>query len=130
MIYVIGTDIINLERSWKSNFKKLCEKVLTENENKLLDDLPQKMQTSFFAKQWAMKESISKAFGTGFRDVVIPSNMEILRNERGRPVLYPLGPLRDLMENEQISACHLSVSDVEKHVIAVATLESSAKSST
>ena len=37
MIYGIGTDIINLERSWKSNFKKLCEKVLTENENKILD---------------------------------------------------------------------------------------------
>ena len=72
MIYGIGTDIINLERSWTSNFKKLCEKVLTENENKLLDDLPQKMQTSFFAKQWAMKESICKAFGTGFRDVVMP----------------------------------------------------------
>ena len=123
MIYGIGTDLVDLDRNWGNNFDRLCAKVLSSNELLLLDGLSESHKKRVFAKQWACKESVAKALGTGFVGKVIPSNMEILRDYMGKPVMIPCSQLRELMDQEGISKCHLSISDTKNHVFSVAILE-------
>ena len=58
---------------------KICS---TYNEEKLI---------KYLAKQFACKEALSKAFGTGIRKPILFKELEILRDENGKPYFNPLG---------------------------------------
>ena len=68
MIYGIGTDIVEIKRvaSMKS-LDTFAKKILSKNEIKTFDDLKSSKKISYLAKQFAAKEAIAKAFGTGLK---------------------------------------------------------------
>ena len=66
MIYGIGIDLCSIRRVQNiKDLNKFANKILTSGEIKHLDTLDQKNSVNYLAKQFAAKEALSKALGTG-----------------------------------------------------------------
>ena len=121
MIYGIGTDIVEVSRF--KNMKSIdafANKCLTSEEFNNLEDSKKPI---YLAKQFSIKEAISKAFGTGIRQEVLLSNISVARDDLGKPVFIPLNNLKDKMNDLGISASHVSLADEKNYVVAFAILE-------
>lgn len=124
MIYGIGTDIVEIKRlTGMKSLDAFANKVLTENELKVFDDLTKSKKASYLAKQFAAKEAIAKAFGTGLKDPIQLNNIEILRNDEGKPTFNPLNGLISKITDLGITKTHVSLADEKDYAIAFAILE-------
>lgn len=124
MIYGIGTDIVNISRI--KNMKSLqlfSEKILSVNELQVSSSYDESKLISYIAKQFACKEALSKAFGTGIRKPVLFKDLEILRDEKGKPYFNPLGDVKKTIINLGITKTHVSLADESDYAIAFAILE-------
>ncbi len=124
MIYGIGTDIVNISRI--KNMKSLqlfSEKILSVDELQASSSYDESKLISYLAKQFACKEALSKAFGTGIRKPVLFKDLEILRDEKGKPYFNPLGDVKKTIINLGITKTHVSLADESEHAIAFAILE-------
>ena len=124
MIYGIGTDIVNISRI--KNMKSLqlfSEKILSVNELQVSSSYDESKLILYLAKQFACKEALSKAFGTGIRKPVLFKDLEILRDEKGKPYFNPLGDVKKTIINLGITKTHVSLADESEHAIAFAILE-------
>lgn len=114
----IGTDVVEIERVVKS-----CEKVsflnkyYTEAERKIIEKRKNRAATNF-----AGKEAVVKAFGTGFLNCM-PGDIEILRDEYGKPYVNLLGRAKKLAEDRGIVKIHISLSDTDKIATAFVVAE-------
>ena len=112
MIYGVGTDIVEVSRF--RNMKSLdafAKKCLTSEELNYFNDLEDSKKPIYLAKQFSIKEAISKAFGTGIRQEVLLSNISVARDDLGKPIFIPLNNLKDKMNDLGISASHVSLAD-------------------
>ena len=124
MIYGIGTDIVNISRIKKmDSLKSFSEKILSANELKISASYDVNNFISYLAKQFACKEALSKAFGTGIRKPILFKELEILRDEKGKPYFNPLGDVKKTIINLGITKTHVSLADESEHAIAFAILE-------
>ena len=118
MIYGIGTDIIELER-----VRKACRRTsfLTRSFTEA-----ERREASFSEKRlagdFAVKEAVSKAFGTGVSGFSL-TEIEVLRNERGAPFVRLSGNAAALARRLHITRIHVSISDTETYVTAFAVAE-------
>ena len=124
MIYGIGTDIVNISRFKKMrSIKSFSEKILSEDEIKICSTFNEEKLIKYLAKQFACKEALSKAFGTGIRKPILFKELEILRDENGKPYFNPLGDVKKTLINLGITKTHVSLADESEHAIAFAILE-------
>ncbi len=118
MIVGIGNDIVEIER-----FETIMErefilyKMFSEREVALAGKRP-----SFFAGNFAVKESVSKAFGTGIRGFRL-HEIEVLRDELGKPYVELSGKAKELAEQLKIHRIYVSISDTKQLVMATAVAE-------
>ena len=86
MILGIGVDIIEIDRIEKAIKKqnKFLEKIFTNKEIEYFQN--RKMNIEVIAGNFAAKEAISKALGTGFRGISF-LDIEVLRDELGKPLV-------------------------------------------
>ncbi|MDP0489246.1 MAG: holo-ACP synthase [Fusobacterium sp. JB019] len=81
----LGTDIIEISRIKKAiKNVKFLEKVYSSEELHLIGEKGNKAET--YAGRFAAKEAISKAFGTGMREITF-SNIEIINDDLGKPII-------------------------------------------
>ena len=124
MIFGIGTDIVEIERINNMNsLDGFVKKILSKNEKQFFENLKDIKKIGYLAKQFAGKEAIAKAFGTGFTKDIKLSEIEILRDINGKPAFNPIGGLKAYMDNLGIAKTHVSLSDEEDYAIAFAVLE-------
>jgi len=124
MIYGIGTDIVNISRFKKmKSIKSFSKKVLSVDELKISSTYNEEKLIKYLAKQFAAKEAISKAFGTGIRKSILFKELEVLRDENGKPYFNPLGDIKKTLINLGITKTHVSLADESEHAIAFAILE-------
>ena len=98
MIHGIGTDIVEIKRiAEMKSFDAFANKILSENELSIFREIKDAKKASFLAKQFAGKEAIAKAFGTGFKNSIQMSNIEVLRDEAGKPIFNALNELSEKM---------------------------------
>ena len=85
MIIGIGTDIIEIDRIEKAinNNKNFLSKIFTDNEIELFRK--RNMRIEVIAGNFAVKEAISKAIGTGIRGFSL-IDIEVLRDDLGKPI--------------------------------------------
>ena len=118
MIFGIGTDIIEIERIEKAIQKKrFLDYVYTEEEQNLIAGRVQKAAGNF-----AVKEAVVKAFGTGFREMV-PKEIEILRDEVGKPFVQCYGKAELFLKQHKIIKIHVSISNLKEYAQAFVVLE-------
>ncbi|MDB2447985.1 holo-ACP synthase [Gammaproteobacteria bacterium] len=124
MIYGIGTDIVNISRFKKmKSIKSFSKKILSVDELKISSTYNEEKLIKYLAKQFAAKEALSKAFGTGIRKPILFKELEVLRDENGKPYFNPLGDIKKTLINLGITKTHVSLADESEHAIAFAILE-------
>ena len=126
MIIGIGVDIIEIERVRQAiqNNKNFLSKLFTEKEIDYF--ISRKMNSEVIAGNFAAKEAVSKALGTGIRGFSF-KDIEILRNELGKPevILHNGAKLigNKLIRNNNSLKIHLSISHNNSSAIAYSVLE-------
>lgn len=121
MIIGIGVDIIEIERVRQAiqNNKNFLSKLFTEKEIDYF--ISRNMNSEVIAGNFAAKEAVSKALGTGIRGFSF-KDIEILRNELGKPEVI-LHSGAKLIGNNNSLRIHLSISHNNSSAIAYSVLE-------
>lgn len=117
MIIGIGTDIVEIDRVLKAaENKRFLTKYFSEKENELINQ-----NENICASNFCAKEAFVKAYGTGFRNIE-PKDIEILRNELGKPYINLIGKAKNLFNGEQVSI-FLTISHSQKYVTSTVVIE-------
>ncbi|MBI6038060.1 holo-ACP synthase [Clostridium perfringens] len=126
MIIGIGVDIIEIERVRQAiqNNKNFLSKLFTEKEIDYF--ISRNMNSEVIAGNFAAKEAVSKALGTGIRGFSF-KDIEILRNELGKPEVILHSSAKSignkLIGNNNSLRIHLSISHNNSSAIAYSVLE-------
>lgn len=123
MIYGIGTDLLLVERIakvWQRHGERFAARLLMPSERQAL--AASGRPANFLAKAFAAKEAFSKAWGTGFAGLT-HQDVGVQRNPEGRPQLIFSPEQQARMEDQGITAAHLSLSDDDGRVLAFVVLE-------
>jgi holo-[acyl-carrier protein] synthase len=124
MIFGIGTDLVDLDRikaiKSKASFAK---KILGPQELVTYKQMSSDQGIFYLGKQFAAKEAIAKAFGSGFTSPIFPQAIQILRNNIGKPEIVFSEEVKSYSEGLGITGSHVSLSDESNHLIAFAVLE-------
>lgn len=124
MIFGIGTDLIKITRIKNINsLEKFALKILSKNELDLFDSLSNDKKITFISKQFAGKEAFSKALGTGITEGIRFKEIEILRDEKGKPIFTAINSLKSFMLNLGITRTHISITDEREYAMGFAILE-------
>lgn len=119
MIVGIGTDMVEIER-----IQKACEnihffeRVFTEKEREL-----GKKNISTLAGNFAVKESVVKAFGTGFRGIEF-QEIEVLRDLLGKPYIILYGKAEEKQKELGINQLYVSITNTKQYAMAFVVGES------
>ena len=119
----IGIDICNVKR-----FERLTEnntfinRIFTENEIIYCNSRKRKKNEAF-AVRFAAKEAFSKAIGTGFRKGVSLKEIEIKKDELGKPSIILYGNTKDFFDNKIGGTIYLSLSHEKEIAVAVVIIE-------
>ena len=124
MIFGIGTDIVEIKRIEEiTSLEKFAGRILSENEQHIFASMNDSKKIRYISKQFAGKEAISKALGTGINKDVSFKNIEILRDDDGMPFFNPSNQLENLIADLGITKTHVSLADENHYAIAIAVLE-------
>lgn len=119
MILGVGCDIVRISRisylidKYGNSFKK---RIFTETEISYANTMSQRMQYNYYAKRFAGKEALSKAFGTGISAALGFLDISIINDQYGAP---------KIICNKLCNKIgHISLSDEDDFAIAYVILES------
>ncbi len=128
MILGIGTDICEIARVQRmidDHGQKFLDRVFTPVEQALCQGMDK--TTPFYAKRYAAKEAVLKAFGTGLAGGITWQDVEIDRYPNGRPFVSLRGAaeqhcagMAPLHTRAQV---HITLSDERTHAIAYVVIE-------
>jgi holo-[acyl-carrier protein] synthase len=125
MIVGIGVDIVEHER-----IARIHERYQDRFARRILDGLEMKdylkapSPVRFLAKRFAAKEAASKALGTGISSGITLVMMCVRHDNNGKPLLELNGEAGNCASRLGVTAQWLSISDEEKHSVAMVILES------
>ena len=119
MIYGIGIDIVSVDRIKRILAKypqRFPKRILHPREYTDYD--ARKNKVAFLACQFAAKEAVSKAMGSGFTENLYPKSILIRRNQYGKP--YATLDQTTTRETEQTIL--VSISDEATYAVAQAII--------
>lgn len=126
MIVGIGNDLIEVTR---------IAKALKQNPRFMLKNFTCKEQEYFqrrnnsyetIAGNFAAKEAVSKALGTGFRGFGL-IDVEVIRNDQGGPIVLLYGGAKKIAEQKKIENIWVSISHSQEYATAMAVAERACK---
>lgn len=121
MILGIGTDIIEVDRVARAIEKEAFKKkVFSEREISYCES--QKKSESYAAR-FAAKEAFFKAMGTGWREGMGITEVEILNDELGKPSIYLSGKAQEVFEQKGATHIHVSLSHIKTQAVAYVIIE-------
>jgi len=122
MIIGIGTDIIEVQR-----IQEICEKFGKRFLDRIFTPLEQEYCDSFkdtkyvhYAARFAMKESFSKAIGTGITEGFKFKEVGIGNEDNGKPLVILDGALKEKWGHYRI---HISLSHTRENAVAYLVIE-------
>ena len=131
MIVGIGCDVVNMERLNKSDefLERFSKRILGKDElREFLAESKNSERENIIArlaKLYAAKEAFVKAMGTGFRDGIFLSDIQILHDTLGKPYLNIGGQAQTYLQKLcSVADLHLSISDDYPVAAAMVIIES------
>lgn len=121
MIIGIGTDIIEIDRIEKvmKRTSSFIQKSFTHNEIEYFKS--KGFKNNVVAGNFAAKEAVSKALGTGFRGFGL-KDIEVLRDQYGKPTVFFSDKIYELIDIKKFNM-HVSISHSKENAIAYAVME-------
>ena len=124
MIYGIGIDLCSIRRVQNiKDLNKFANKILTSHEIEYLNTLDQKNSVNYLAKQFAAKEALSKALGTGLIGDVKLNLIEIDRDQSGKPYIKMNDHMKTLLSKIGVNSTFVSLADDSDFAVATVILE-------
>lgn len=122
MILGIGTDIIEIDRIDRAinNTPMFLEKIFTKRELEELNKSTLRVES--VAGNFAVKEAVSKAVGTGMRGFTF-NDIEVFRDELGKPIVQVSDKVKDIIKVDNY-IFNVSISHNRTCAIAFVVLES------
>lgn len=116
-VFDIGIDIIEIERIKQAINKnpRFLNKMFTDNEIEYFKLNGFRYES--IAGNFAAKEAISKALGTGIRDFKF-KDIEILRNELGKPIVKTYNNLNSICIKYNVIDIKVSISHCKDYAVA------------
>ena len=124
MIFGVGIDIIEVSRIQKELLKennRFRDRVFTKNEIEYCEPIATKAQN--YAARFAAKEAFFKALGSGWSNGFAWTEVEIARNENGKPYIITCGKVKEFLEQKQIANIQISLSHIKETATAIVILE-------
>lgn len=119
MIFGVGCDLCEVSRIEKTE-PRFLERCFTESERELFSKKHNKAQT--VAANFAAKEALSKALGTGMRGFSF-EDIEVLRDNLGKPYINVYNGAKEKCEKEGITKIYVSLSHTDSLAMAYVVLE-------
>ncbi len=120
----IGTDIIECDRIARMvehHGEHFTQRVFTEHEIAYCSD--RKNSAQHFAGRWAAKEAVLKALGTGWIAGITWTDVEVVNELGGKPVVRLHGGAAKIAEEHGISEMLISISHCKSHAMASAVAQ-------
>ncbi|MDY2735442.1 holo-ACP synthase [Intestinibacter sp.] len=113
----IGIDIIEIDRIEKvlERTPRFLERNFTEKEIEYFK--ANNLRSESIAGNFAAKEAISKAIGTGIRGFNL-KDIEILRDDLGKPIVNTYNNLNDICIKYSVKEIKVSISHSENYAVA------------
>ena len=124
----LGTDIVEIariERMLAEYGNEFCERVYTPEETAIAGDRRGKIV--FLAGRWAAKEAAAKALGCGIGADCAFTDINITRDDGGRPVLTFSGAAAAYAAKLGVSSVKLSISHESRYAVATVILTGGAQ---
>ncbi len=121
MIVGLGTDIVEVERIAKmiaEHGDHFLERVFTPGEIAHCRD--RKESAPHYAGRWAAKEAVMKVLGTGFTTDVGWTDIEVVTQPSGQPVIVLHGTTRETADRLGIADVLVSISHTKNYATATA----------
>lgn len=124
MVIGIGIDLVNIPRierllqKWGDRFKK---RVFSQEEINYSQRY--KRSSERFAANFAVKEAFFKALGKGFKGDIRILDIEVIRDEYGKPYVNLYGNAKQVAEMMGIKSVYVSISHDCDYAAAVLILE-------
>jgi holo-[acyl-carrier protein] synthase len=124
MIFGIGIDIVNIERiervmaRWGNLF---LSRIYTEREIAWCQQRPNPPEC--FAIRFAAKEAFLKAIGSGLRNGIQWTDIEVERDPMGKPLLSLYRKAKEIFETQRIERAFLTLSHDQPYAVAYILLE-------
>lgn len=122
MIIGIGTDLLQISRiaTLISRHPRFIQRFFSPAEQALF--LSREMAVSVIAGNYAMKEAVSKALGTGVRQFNL-RDIEVLRDALGKPVITLNGGAKTIFDTLCVGVIHGTISHEKDYVVANCIIE-------
>lgn len=118
MILGVGTDMVEIGRMEKACRRDaFLKRTFTPEECRQAEGNPSKLAGNF-----AVKEAVSKVFGTGFRGFM-PGDIEVLRDMLGKPYVVLYGGAKEQAERMGIRRIWVSITNTKETAVAFAVGE-------
>lgn len=123
MIFGVGIDNIEVKRIKKQidGSSKFKEKIFTAKEIEYCES--KKNYAESFAARFAAKEAFLKAIGTGWSDGLQFKDIEILNDERGKPMVHLQGKAKQIILDNEINNIQVSITHLKKIASAIIIIE-------
>ncbi|AAO26964.1 holo-[acyl-carrier protein] synthase [Buchnera aphidicola str. Bp (Baizongia pistaciae)] len=122
----VGIDILSILRIKRIIKNKLgtkfSQKILSNYELNILPNCKQNY-TKFLANRFSVKEAASKALGTGIRNGLKFSDLELHHDKNGKPYLKFLKQAKKMLQAMNTKSTHVSLSDEKLYVCAIVIFE-------
>lgn len=128
MIYGIGTDIIEVDRIKNAIEKygeRFLKRIFTEKEIEYCEEFKEKKYLHYAAR-FAVKEAFSKAIGTGLTQGFKFTEIGIINEKSGKPVVVLDGKMKERYSRFQID---VSLSHTETNAVAFIVMSENSNNS-
>ena len=120
MVGGLGVDIVEIDRMRLAltRHPRMRERIFSEAERAYCDK--RNKPEIHYAMRFAAKEAVLKALGTGFSNGIRFTDVEVLRDGRGRPVPKLSGRAAEYAAEAGVLELHLSLSFTHSNAVASA----------
>ena len=116
-----GIDLVDfgrIEKMLEKHSERFLERVFTSTEQADADK--QKNRIEKLAGRFAAKEAVMKLIGTGWRDGIAWTDIEVVNNALGQPIVTITGKVKELAEEKGVEQITLSITHTSNFAIASA----------
>ena len=116
-----GVDLVDCKRlaeAIERHGERFLNRIYTKNE--LAYCRGRKRELEHLAGRFAAKEAVLKVLGTGWKDGIAWTDIEVVNKPSGQPVVRLSGQCRIIADQQGLSSILISISHIDTHAIASA----------
>jgi holo-[acyl-carrier protein] synthase len=116
-----GIDLVDfgrIEQMLEKHPQRFLDRVFTPTEQADADKNKNRIEK--LAGRFAAKEAVMKLIGTGWRDGIAWTDIEVVNNLLGQPIVNILGKVKELADQKDIEQITLSITHTSNFAIASA----------